>query len=161
MENTPYYFYDLDLLNSTLDAVENCPYACSYCTIQTFYDDNIVFHKNLRQKLAQLELEPDRFYHIGTGQASDALAWGNHLGLLDDLCDFARANSQILLEFKTKSANIDYFTKHPAPANIVCSWTLNPEVIVANEEHLTANLSERLKAARQAADGCQRKHGVK
>ena len=56
----------------TIDAVENCAFACSYCTIQTFYGEQVVFHKNLKEKLQGIELEEDRFYHIGSGQSSGA-----------------------------------------------------------------------------------------
>ncbi|MDC0357312.1 DNA photolyase [Oligoflexia bacterium] len=136
----------------TLDAVENCSFGCSYCTIQTFYDDDVVFHKNFREKLEKLELKEDRFYHIGTGQSSDALVWGNREGILDDLCDFAARYPKILLEFKTKSKNVSYFLEQKLPKNVVCSWTLNTDTIINSEEHFTANLDQRLKAARAVAD---------
>ncbi len=136
----------------TIDAVENCIFGCSYCSIQTFYSDKIVFHENLPEKLAKIDLEPDRFYHFGTGQASDSLAWGNRNGNLEELCRFAEQHPNILLEFKTKSNNIRYFLEHPAPANIVCSWSMNTDKVIANEEHFTASLEQRLEAARQVAD---------
>ncbi|RMI05101.1 MAG: hypothetical protein D6681_08625, partial [Calditrichaeota bacterium] len=104
----------------TIDAVENCIFGCSYCSIQTFYSDRIVFDENLAEKLQAIRLEPDRFYHIGTGQSSDSLAWGNRNGILDALCRFAAEHPNILLEFKTKSDNIRYFLEHQPPANIVC-----------------------------------------
>ncbi|RMF57662.1 MAG: DNA photolyase [Calditrichaeota bacterium] len=136
----------------TIDVVENCIFGCSYCTIQTFYHEEIVFDANLGEKLRQIQLEPDRFYHIGTGQSSDSLAWGNRNGILDDLCGFAADHPNILLEFKTKSNNIRYFLENQVPPNIVCSWSLNTPTIIKNEEHFTASLEERIKAARQVAD---------
>ena len=140
-----------------LDVVQNCAFACSYCTIQTFYGDEVVFDANLKNKLTNLELEEDEFHHIGSGQSSDALVWGNRNNILEDLCDFAKARKNILLEFKTKSNNTSYFLKNnDLPKNIVCSWSLNPQTIVDNEEHGTASLDGRLKAARDVAD-----HGVK
>lgn len=136
----------------TIDAVENCVFGCSYCTIQTFYHEKTVFDNNLAEKLAAIKLDPNRQYHIGTGQSSDSLVWGNKNGNLDTLCDFARQNPNILLEFKTKSNNIKYFLENETPPNIVCSWSLNPQVIIDNEEHFTASLDERLAAARSLAD---------
>lgn len=135
----------------TIDAVETCAFGCSYCTIQTFYSDRVVFDAELKRKLQQIELNPQRFYHIGTGQSSDSLVWGNRNGMLDDLCDFARQHPNVLLEFKTKSANIGYFLENDTPPNIVCTWSLNPEVIIENEEHYTVSLDKRLKAARKVA----------
>ena len=77
----------------TLDAVINCGFDCSYCSIQSFYhDDHILFHRDLKEKLASLELDPDKTWHIGTGQSSDSLMWGNKEGLLEELIAFARKN---------------------------------------------------------------------
>ena len=136
----------------TLDAVANCGFGCSYCTIQTFYGDRVSFDADLGRKLSAIELESDRFYHIGTGQSSDALMWGNQHGLLDDLCEFAGRNPNVLLEFKTKSRNVAYFLRDRVPPNIVLSWSLNTPVVIRNEEHFTATLEQRLAAARQVAD---------
>ena len=65
---------------------------------------------------------------------------------------FAAKNPNIVLEFKTKSDNISYFLENDFPANIVCSWSLNPQTIIENEEHFTASLQNRLLAARKVAD---------
>ncbi len=136
----------------TLDAVENCGLGCSYCTIQTFYGEQVVFDADLRAKLQAIEVQPERFYHIGTGQSSDSLMWGNQHGTLDALCDFARQRDNVLLEFKTKSKNVSYFLGHDPPRNIVLSWSLNTPTIIDHEEHFTARLEQRLDAARQVAD---------
>lgn len=136
----------------TIDAVENCAYGCSYCTIQSFYDNKVAVRTDLAEKLSAVTIDPDRFYHFGTGQSSDSLVWGNRGGQLDALSDFARQHPSILVELKTKSANVSYFHEHETPKNLVCSWSLNTETIVANEEHFTASLTQRLDAARQAAD---------
>lgn len=136
----------------TIDAVERCVFGCSYCAVQTFYHDDVAFDADFAAKLAAIELEPDRFYHFGTGQSSDALAWGNRGGNLDALCAFAQRNPNVLLELKTKSNNIRYFTDNRVPPNLVCSWSLNTPVVIANEEHFTADLENRLKAARAVAD---------
>ena len=137
----------------TIDAVKNCGFGCSYCSIQTMYtDNNILFDEHFGQKLDAIELDPDKHYHIGTGQSSDALMWGNTNGILDDLFRFARKWPNALLEFKTKSKNVDYLLQSDVPDNIVCSWSLNPDIIIDNEEHLTPGLSRRLDAARSIAD---------
>ncbi len=136
----------------TIDAVENCGFGCSYCTIQTFYGDAVVFDQDFGKKLKALRLDSNRFYHIGTGQSSDSLLWGNRNGILDDLCEFAEAHPNILLELKTKSANIGYFLERKTPRNLVLSWSLNTDTIVNAEEHFTASLAKRLEAARKAAD---------
>ncbi len=138
----------------TLDAVINCGFDCSYCSIQTFYHtDEILFHKNLKQKLAEISanLDHKKRYHIGTGQSSDSLMWGNRNGMMDDLFDFAEKNPNVILELKSKSGNVSYHVKNRIPANILTTWSLNPDIIVENEEHLTASLEDRISAAAKIA----------
>jgi spore photoproduct lyase len=137
----------------TLDAVENCGFDCSYCSIQSFYHgDEVRFDSRFAEKLAQLEIDPNRTYHIGTGQSSDSLMWGNQAGILDALLDFAARHPNVILELKTKSKNVSHLLKREVPANVLCTWSLNPQTLIANEEHLTACLEDRLKAARKLAD---------
>ena len=137
----------------TLDAVERCGFDCSYCSIQSFYHENEVrFDEGFAQKLQKLSLDPDQIYHIGTGQSSDSLMWGNHNGNLAALCEFAENNPNVILEFKTKSKNIKWLLENDIPANVLCTWSLNPQEIVDNEEHQAASLAERLNCARKIAD---------
>ncbi|MEA1910069.1 MAG: hypothetical protein U9N32_00120, partial [Spirochaetota bacterium] len=137
----------------TLDAVKNCGFDCSYCSIQSFYTDGKIYlHENLKEKLNNLTLDPDKIYHIGTGQSSDSLMWGNRDGILDDIFQFASENKNVVLELKTKSNAIGYFRKNKIPANVLVTWSLNTDVIIDAEEHHTATLKERLNAAREIAD---------
>ncbi len=137
----------------TLDAVEKCGFDCSYCSIQSFYHGNeVVFDSGFADKLANLKLDPQQTYHIGTGQSSDSLMWGNHQGILESLCQFAEDNPNVILELKTKSRNIKWLLDNPVPRNILCTWSLNPQTIIDAEEHLSASLEQRISAARAIAD---------
>ncbi|MCC6750492.1 MAG: DNA photolyase [Deltaproteobacteria bacterium] len=136
----------------TIDAVAGCSMGCSYCAVQTFGDGTVAVERDLAAKLAALPLDPQRFYHLGTGQASDALAWGNRGHILDALCAFATTHPNVLLELKTKSDNVRYFLEHAAPPNVVPSWSLSTEALAAHEEHRTASVARRLDAARSLCD---------
>ena len=137
----------------TLDAVQSCGFDCSYCSIQSFYNqDKIGFDSNFKDNLENLELDPNETYHIGTGQSSDSLMWGNKEGILDALFAFARKWPNVILEFKTKSNNIKYFLENEVPNNIICTWSLNTPTIIENEEHLAASLEQRIEAARKVAN---------
>jgi len=141
----------------TLDAVQSCGFDCHYCSIQSFYTDGeVTFFQNLKEKLEKLQFEPDKYYHIGTGQSSDSLMWGNHENLLDDLMDLAYRYPKVILEFKTKSSNVEYFLTRKIPANILLTWSLNPQNVIDSEEIGTAPLQKRIEAARKAAN-----HGIK
>ncbi len=137
----------------TLDSVENCGFGCSYCSIQTFYSGKkILFDQQFATKLAGLKLDPAEIYHIGTGQSSDSLMWGNSHQILDTLIDFATTHPNVILEMKTKSDNISHLLKSTLPPNLIFTWSLAPETIIGNEEHGTASLERRLTAARRLAD---------
>ncbi|MEO6096707.1 MAG: spore photoproduct lyase family protein [Fibrobacteria bacterium] len=136
-----------------LNIVDNCAMACSYCVLQNHYDEAVIaVPVNLKAKLAEIQLVPDKRYRIGTGEYSDSLLWGNKNDILRDLCGFASANPNAIIELKTKSANVAWILENEIPANVCCTWSLNPQVIVANEEHKTASLDRRLAAARAVAD---------
>ena len=137
----------------TIDAVQGCSLGCSYCSIQTFYTDGkISIDKNLAEKLSKIPLDPSKNYHIGSGQSSDSLAIGNREGVLDAQLEFARKNSNIILEFKTKSSNIDHLVKTDVPKNVFVSWSLNPQLFIDNEDHGTASLDQRISSARRLSD---------
>ena len=137
----------------TLNLVENCAMECSYCVLQNHYDEPVIkLPDNLQERLEAIRIPANQRLRICTGEYSDSLLWGNHNGMLDHLCAFAAKHTNIILEFKTKTANIGYFLKNEVPPNICCSWSLNPQIVVDNEEHKTAPLEKRLEAARTVAD---------
>ena len=137
----------------TLDAVMNCGYECTYCSIQSFYHgEEIIFQGNFKEKLETIQIDPNRIYHIGTGQSSDSLLWGNRNNVLSDLFEWVDRHPNVILELKTKSANVGYLLENPVPPNVIATWSLNVESVVKNEEFRTAPLSARLSAARKAAD---------
>lgn len=132
----------------TLDAVQSCGFDCSYCAIQSFYNENkISYDENFAEKLKNIKLDPKEIYHIGTGQSSDSLMWGNKFGTLKALFDFAKTNPNVILELKTKSDNITYILENEVPKNVIVTWSLNPQIIIDNEEHLTASLDKRIESA--------------
>ncbi len=137
----------------TLDMVESCGFDCSYCSIQSFYnEDTITFNTNLKEKLLAFQLNPKEIYHIGTGQSSDSLMWGNRGGVLEALIEFATENPNVILELKTKSDNVKYLLEQDFPPNIITTWSLNPQSIIDAEERLTASLAARLDAAQKIHD---------
>ena len=134
----------------TLDAVMQCAFGCSYCSIQAFYNENeIRIVSNLREKLEAMEIGDD-VWHIGTGQASDSLLLGDDYGTLSALATFAEKHPNIVLEMKSKAGR-DVFNR-PWPRNMVFTWSLNAPTIIDKEEHFTASLTERLRMAQKARD---------
>ena len=136
-----------------LNLVDNCSMACSYCVLQSHYHGGEVkIPVNVEEKLQEVQLDPDKKYRIGTGEYSDSLVWGNKNGLLEALMKFAAKHPNIILELKTKSANIKWLLENEVPKNVCCSWSLNPHEVVANEEHRTATVESRIQAAKKVAE---------
>lgn len=134
----------------TLDAVMQCAFGCSYCSIQAFYNENeIKIVSNLEEKLNNLEIS-EEVWHIGTGQASDSLLLGDDYGTLSALSSFADKHPNVVIELKSKSKR-DVFSR-PWPKNMVFTWSLNAPTIIEKEEHFTASLIERLEDAEKARD---------
>ena len=134
----------------TLDAVEQCAFSCSYCSVQAFYsEDEIHTIGNLKEKLLSLELGPE-VWHIGTGQASDSLLLGDDYGTLSALSAFAQKHPDVVIELKSKSARNVFDREYPR--NMFFSWSLNAPTVIEKEEHLTASLEERLEDAERARD---------
>lgn len=136
----------------TLDAFEGCGFDCSYCAIRTFYDpESVAFDHTFPEKLVRLELDPQKRYHIGTGQSSDSLMFGNHAGILDALLAFAFAHPNVILELKTKSDRIKPLLERDLPPNLITTWSLNPDSVISHEEHRASSLRSRLDAAETLA----------
>ncbi len=132
-----------------VDAVEGCPFDCTYCILQSYLNHKYikVYSNTERIKEEIIELNKKGHYRLGTGELSDSLALDNILNLTDFFIPIINGIENIQFELKTKSANIKNLLKHN-PKNIVVSWSLNPVEIVENEEHKTSSLSQRLNAAK-------------
>ena len=129
----------------TMDPIEQCAFSCSYCSVQAFYSENEIHAvSSLKEKLLALEPGPE-VWHIGTGQASDSLLFGDDFGTLTALSAFAEKHPDIVIELKSKAAR-DVFSRH-YPANMVFTWSLNAPTIIEKEEHLTASLKGRIENA--------------
>ena len=141
----------------TLDLVENCPFECSYCILQAFLNKPILtVHANLEEILAQIREKvcsnPQLLFRIGTGEHSDSLALDPLLGISAYLIRFFAQLPNAVLELKTKSNHVDHLLKLPHSGRTLISWSINPEMIVNQEEHKTARLHERLAAAAKVSE---------
>jgi|GEM_PF-5124699 len=136
----------------TLNIVENCAMGCSYCVLQNQYEEPLIkVPVNLAEKLSALSIDPSRRQRVCTGEYSDSLLWGNKNNILTDLCQFARNNTNMVLELKTKSIQIEDLLKLDVPRNLVVSWSINSPLIIEHEERRTPSLRDRLAAAQEVA----------
>ncbi len=141
----------------TLDLIENCPFECTYCILQAFLNKPLItVHANLEDILKQVRQRvskhPETLFRIGTGEHSDSLALDNTLGINQHVIKFFATLPNALLELKTKSNHVEHLLELPHGGKTIISWSVNPQVIIKKEEHKTATLDERLKAARMASN---------
>lgn len=136
---------------TTLDAIMGCPFGCAYCSIASFYNSEaITVPNNLNERLDSLELDKS-IWHIGTGQSSDSLVFADDFKTLTALGNFARKHPHLVIELKTKSCRTDFLNLN-LPKNILFSWSINAQSIIEKEEHFTASLAQRIKAAKTISE---------
>lgn len=143
----------------TLNIQTNCNYDCQYCILQAYINnDRLDIYTNIEDALKEIEgflkSHPDKFYRIGTGELTDSLSLDNKTNTSLILIPFFMRQENALLEFKTKSNNINNLLKFNPKGNIVASWSLNPQKIIDQYEHGTSSLEQRLEAAKACVKNC-------
>jgi len=137
-----------------LNVGTNCPLDCSYCILQSYFNqlDLRVFvnlEDELDQVLQVIDGQPDRVFRIGTGEFTDSLAIDPITCWSDLLLPVFSKRKNAVLEFKTKTGQVDRLLASKYRDRIIVSWSLNSPYISGREEHRAASLRKRLEAARQ------------
>ncbi len=130
----------------------NCHMECSYCYLQGYLNfPHLIIHANVDDLLCELaeiiDSNPQRFLRIGTGELADSLALDAWTGYSRPLVEFFSRRHNAVLEFKTKSAQVEGLLNLDHRGRTVVSWSLNTPFIQQTEEHKTASTEFRLQAA--------------
>ncbi len=136
-----------------LNFASNCPLDCSYCILQSYFNQpNLRIFVNLQENLEQVLLiidsHPGKIFRIGTGEFADSLALDHITGVSELLIPEFSKRKNSILELKTKTNQIKGLLKSKYRDRIVVSWSLNSPFISAHEEHKAISLKKRLEAAR-------------
>lgn len=141
-----------------INFASNCPMDCSYCYLQEYLADNpsLKVFSNVDDLLAEADRTLTRhrgvFFRIGTGEITDSLALEPYTGLAGELIPYFAEQPNVLLELKTKSDCVDGLLRLNPKGRIVVAWSVNPQSVIDLEEHGTASLEARLRAARLCQD---------
>jgi spore photoproduct lyase len=133
----------------------NCPMDCSYCYLQEYLAQNpaLKVFSNVDDLMAEadefLAKHPRFFFRIGTGEITDSLALEPYIGFARAVVPFFARQPNVLLELKTKSDCVDGLLGLDPKERVVVSWSMNPQPVIDRDEHGTASLEERLRAARR------------
>jgi spore photoproduct lyase len=136
----------------------NCLYDCSYCFLNSYLNSfGMMIFSNTDEIAAQIDsflhdIDSDKIYRIGTGEFTDPLMIDEYTGMSSLLIHKFSSHKNVFLEIKTKSNNIDHLCDIPAKGSTVIAWSVNTEKNIEKHEAGTASLTERLSAAKKAAD---------
>ncbi len=144
---------DYFLLNTCF----GCLYNCAYCFLNSYMNTyGITQFINLDglgdEIMGALDLTSPRIYRIGTGEFTDSLMMDRITGIAAPLIKKFSSAENVMLEFKTKSADVDHLLDLPDKGNAVLAWSLNTPRNIRDCEEDTAELDERLEAAGKASD---------
>jgi spore photoproduct lyase len=138
-----------------VDLIYNCNYDCTYCYLQSYVNaPYLTVYANIERLFDELgtflRARPQQFVRIGSGEFSDSLSLDPLTGFSRLLVPFLRQFSNVLfVEFKTKSDLVDDLLDLDPAGQAMVSWSINPEPVVQREEHKTASLAARLRAAQR------------
>lgn len=136
-----------------LSPVENCPFSCTYCILNAYFDTgNIVVYANTDKMIKELEgIKGKKIRRIGTGEFSDSMFMPATLFYLEALLQFFDKNPDMFLELKTKSAHIPKRFLEKRHGNVIFSWSLNSDKIYKSEEKGASPVNKRIAAAKKTA----------
>lgn len=138
-----------------VNLASNCPMDCSYCFLQEYLADSpaLTAYVNVGDALAEIDAvvgaHPQRQFRIGTGELADSLALDPLTGLSRHLVPFFAERPNAVLDLKTKTDCIGELLALDPRGQVVVSWSVNAEAVIARDEPGTASLAARLAAARR------------
>lgn len=135
-------------------SVMNCIYDCEYCYLQGMYPSaNIVVFVNLEDIFHEVdELLAMHPVYLCISYDTDLLALEQILGYVEKWFTYAAGRPGLELELRTKSCNWPALARLEPLSNVVLAWTLSPESIRKNYEHLTPSFEQRLDCIQKALD---------
>ena len=140
-----------------VDVVYNCNYDCTYCYLQNYVNTPyLTVYANIEalfdELAAVIRARAPQLVRLGSGEFSDSLSLDPLTGFSRLLIPFLRQFPNVLFEFKTKSDLVDQLLDLEPQGRVMVSWSINPEPVVQREEHKTASLAARLRAAQRCRD---------
>jgi spore photoproduct lyase len=135
----------------------NCPLNCSYCILQAYFNQpSLRVFVNLEHELNSiadyLDSQPEKIFRIGTGEFTDSLALDHICEWSSLLTSFVQKRKNVVLEFKTKTDNIQGLLSSPHRNKIIVSWSLNSLDISKQEDIGAPSIERRLKTAKKCQE---------
>lgn len=152
-EITPDFGYD-NFYYNTLSL--NCIYDCDYCYLQGLFTSAhlVIFVNNNdfifeTKKLIDKSVKP---VYLALSYDTDLLAIEKWFPFCKEWIEFAALEQNLIIEIRTKSANVNALKNCLPNANVILAWTLSPEGIAKKFEPLTPPLTSRINAINQVVE---------
>ena len=131
----------------------NCIFDCEYCYLQGMYPSgHAVLFVNIEDIFEEVKMLLKKHpVYLCVSYDTDLLAVEKLTGLVRQWCAFAKDESDLTVEVRTKSAAYFAIKDIAPPQNVILAWTMSPEAVIEKYEHYTAALESRIQAAAQAA----------
>ncbi len=138
----------------TIDTIEGCIYDCEYCILKGFLDTSKIL---IKTDIDQMLLEIREFRNhistknltirMGTGELSDSLALEHIAPFAPILIEETRKEKNIILEFKTKSDNVEEILNLPHNPKTTISFSMTTPYLHKELEHNTPSPLKRISSA--------------
>jgi len=132
-----------------------CPVDCTYCYLQTYSNaPGLVLTANIEDyfdRIKKADETAKRRMRIGTGEFTDSLALDKYTGYSKQLIPFFKDMKYLVLELKTKIAEIENVLDEDPHENVVISWSINTRDISERYELGAADVEERIASAEKVA----------
>ena len=133
-----------------------CGMYCKYCILQAYFSHQcqIVFTNfdDLEREINTRMPSCKGVIRFGTGEFGDSL-FSEHLhGLSQKIATLLEPYPNAIIEFKTKSTNIEPLRSIRNPGKVIIGFSMNTPAMVHRMEKGTASIEERLVAARRCVD---------
>lgn len=139
-----------------LTPLTGCGMYCSYCVLQVYFDHQCqVVYENIDDLRNEVAAKMDKWQGVvrfGTGEFGDSLYQEPALGLSRQIAKILEPYPNVVVEFKTKSINIDQLFQISRPEKVVIGFSMNTPSMICQLEKGTASLLQRLDAARRCID---------
>lgn len=137
----------------------NCVYNCDYCYLQGMYPSgNMVvfvneedFYRATRVAIRDRPF-PEEPLYLCISYDTDLLAYESVVPYTSRFIEFTRANKDLVIEIRTKSANWRALETIEPSERCILAWTLSPPEVASQYEKLTPSPSLRIQAIKQCLE---------
>jgi spore photoproduct lyase len=139
-----------------LSPLTGCGMYCTYCVLQAYLDreEQVVFRNfdDLRDEVHAKMARRNGIVRVGTGELGDSLFLERRLGFCRRIAALLEPYDTVLLELKTKWADVELLRQIRVPGKVVIGFSMNTPAMIECLEHGTATLEQRLEAMRRCEE---------